>query len=245
MACTHLRTSFKPQEDIQICMHSPFICFQEAVDASIVKSAWECLLPSLLEEYDSDKSLPCVCPRPLFIVNGADDPRCPVAGLLEPLKRCRQAYRLMEKSENFGVHIEAGAGHEVTELMDCLVEEFFVKALKPAGWQDTLDAFRCCTSGGVNRGTGTKCCGASRRGGLTQRLRSMWGRASGGQQKCEHRSGSCIPLQACCESEWASQQDGAGNSGRADTLVMASRMLKRQPSHHAYQDASNMFIVPV
>lgn len=49
---------------------------KEKADAAVVQNAWHRLLPGMLEDYDSPKSLPCIAPRPLFVVNGRDDPRC-------------------------------------------------------------------------------------------------------------------------------------------------------------------------
>lgn len=52
------------------------VCMQEKVDAALVQNAWHRLLPGLLEDFDSAQSLPCIAPRPLFVVNGRDDTRC-------------------------------------------------------------------------------------------------------------------------------------------------------------------------
>lgn len=49
---------------------------QEEADAAVVQSVWHRLLPGLLEDFDAPKSLHCIAPRPLFVVNGRDDPRC-------------------------------------------------------------------------------------------------------------------------------------------------------------------------
>jgi hypothetical protein len=111
---------------------------QEAVDRDVVAGAWCALLPGLLERYDSHLSLPCIAPRPLLIVNGADDPRCPVQGLCAPVAVCREAYEAHGAGGSFACHIEEGAGHEVTDRMDCVVEEFFLWALRPQGWRATL-----------------------------------------------------------------------------------------------------------
>ena len=42
----------------------------------MVQNVWHRLLPGLLEDYDAPTSLPCIASRPLFVVNGRDDPRC-------------------------------------------------------------------------------------------------------------------------------------------------------------------------
>jgi hypothetical protein len=106
---------------------------QEAVTAAVVQNAWHRLLPALVEEYDSPMSLPCIAPRPLLVVNGEKDPRCPIAGLDDVFARCRRAYSMLGAPEDFIVHIEPDTGHAVTHHMDCVVEHFFYKHLRPAG----------------------------------------------------------------------------------------------------------------
>lgn len=116
---------------------------QVGVDKHLVRRAWQRLLPGLAESYDSQASLPLIAPRPLLIVNGEHDRRCPVAGLVQPIKRCAAAYALCGARDKFKVHIEPGAGHEVTARMDCVVEEFFVHELRPEGFRETLAQLNC------------------------------------------------------------------------------------------------------
>jgi hypothetical protein len=107
-------------------------CVQDEPDADLVRGAWERLLPGLLQAFDSPASLPCIAPRPLLVVNGAADGRCPVGGLAKVLRRCRRAYKAHGCSHLFEVFIDQGAGHQVTDAMDCVTEDFFVRTLKPA-----------------------------------------------------------------------------------------------------------------
>ena len=83
------------------------------MDRDVVGNAWACLLPALLESYDSQATLPAIAPRPLLIVNGANDERCPVAGLCAPLAACLRAYAAHGAAHNLHCHIEPDAGHEV------------------------------------------------------------------------------------------------------------------------------------
>ena len=86
----------------------------------------------MLEHYDAPRSLPAIAPRPLLIVSGACDPRCPVRGLRPALRAAERAYRLHGASDSFGAVIQDGVGHEVSPEMDAAVEAFFIKQLKPA-----------------------------------------------------------------------------------------------------------------
>lgn len=104
---------------------------QERADAAVVQNVWHRLLPGLLEEYDAARSLPCIAPRPLLVVNGELDPRCRADGLSDIFAECQKAYRHWGCEENLQTHIEPGAYHEVTAAMDLVVEEFFAKHLLP------------------------------------------------------------------------------------------------------------------
>lgn len=104
-------------------------CVQEAADAAVVQNVWHRLLPGMLEDYDAAKSLPCIAPRPLLIVNGEHDPRCRIEGVEEVFSECRKAYRHWGCEGNLEMVIDAGAYHEVTAEMDQAVERFFVKHL--------------------------------------------------------------------------------------------------------------------
>eukprot|EP00892_Ulva_mutabilis_P011860 jgi/Ulvmu1/9046/UM005_0139.1 len=115
-----LRHAFK-----QICND----CAKESADAAVVQNVWHRLLPGMLEDYDAPKSLPCIAPRPLMIVNGEHDPRCPIEGLKAVFAECQKAYKHWGCEGNLTTHIEPGAHHEVTAAMDAVVEKFFIKHL--------------------------------------------------------------------------------------------------------------------
>ncbi|GFH08541.1 uncharacterized protein LOC101504608, partial [Haematococcus lacustris] len=48
------------------------------VDSAVVCAVWQRLTPGLLDVYDAPLSLPALCPRPLLVVTGATDERCPM-----------------------------------------------------------------------------------------------------------------------------------------------------------------------
>ena len=51
---------------------------RQRITSAVVRAVWDKLLPGLLEEYDAPRSLPAIAPRSLLVVNGAQDPRCPI-----------------------------------------------------------------------------------------------------------------------------------------------------------------------
>ena len=50
-----------------------------AVDAELVGAVYRRICPGLIDELDGPSSLPLIAPRPLLVVNGELDPRCPRA----------------------------------------------------------------------------------------------------------------------------------------------------------------------
>lgn len=107
------------------------LCLQADIDAALVRCAWDRLLPGLLSGYDSPASLPCVAPRALLVVNGAADPRCPIGGLHSVFLACKRAYAAYGCREHFEVFLDPSAAHEITDAMDCAVEDFFQRHLRP------------------------------------------------------------------------------------------------------------------
>ena len=59
-----------------------------------------------------------MAPRPLLIANGELDPRCPIAGLEEPLLAARQAYENVRCPQNLKVYIEKGLAHAPSQGID-------------------------------------------------------------------------------------------------------------------------------
>ncbi|CAI5496918.1 unnamed protein product [Closterium sp. Naga37s-1] len=87
------------------------------VDAEVVTAVWNRITPGLLQHFGPYNSLPAICPRPLLILNGESDPRCPVEGLRRALQRAEEAYSRAGVANHFEFHVEKGVGHEVTEAM--------------------------------------------------------------------------------------------------------------------------------
>nr|KYP65176.1 Putative esterase yitV [Cajanus cajan] len=74
-----------------------------AIDKEVVKKVWDRIAPGLASQFDSPYSIPTIAPRPLLILNGAEDPRCPLGGLKIPRAKARQAYGKFNCLDNFKV----------------------------------------------------------------------------------------------------------------------------------------------
>ncbi|GLT25447.1 hypothetical protein SLA2020_005750 [Shorea laevis] len=87
------------------------------IDKEVVEKVWNRIAPGLASDFDSPYSIPAIAPRPLLILNGAEDPRCPLDGLAIPKERASKAYGEAHHTDNFKLVAEPGIGHQMTPLM--------------------------------------------------------------------------------------------------------------------------------
>ncbi|KMZ60163.1 hypothetical protein ZOSMA_5G00240 [Zostera marina] len=100
------------------------------IDKEVVEKVWNRIAPGLASQFDSPYTFPSLAPRPLIVANGADDPRCPLAGLQVPFQNTKDAYKKFGLSENFEVIIENGIGHQMTSSMVKAASDWFDRFLK-------------------------------------------------------------------------------------------------------------------
>ncbi|GFZ08450.1 alpha/beta-Hydrolases superfamily protein [Actinidia rufa] len=62
------------------------------IDKEVVEKVWDRIAPGLASQFDSPFTIPIIVPRPLLILNGENDPRCPLGGLEIPISRACKAY---------------------------------------------------------------------------------------------------------------------------------------------------------
>ncbi|XP_071697861.1 uncharacterized protein [Rutidosis leptorrhynchoides] len=103
---------------------------KDVIDKEVVKKVWDRIAPGLATEFDSNYTIPLIAPRPLLMLNGAEDPRCPMAGLDVTISRTRTAFEDAECSLSFHVVAEAGIGHQMTSSMVKEASDWFDKFLK-------------------------------------------------------------------------------------------------------------------
>eukprot|EP00239_Pterosperma_sp_CCMP1384_P000174 CAMPEP_0197847578 /NCGR_PEP_ID=MMETSP1438-20131217/6458_1 /TAXON_ID=1461541 /ORGANISM="Pterosperma sp., Strain CCMP1384" /LENGTH=293 /DNA_ID=CAMNT_0043459537 /DNA_START=1422 /DNA_END=2303 /DNA_ORIENTATION=- len=99
------------------------------VDSEVVSAVWSRIAPGLLDKLDSSLTLPMIAPRPLLVLNGEEDPRCPVEGLEEPLQFTQEAYEALSAIQDFQFRAEKGVGHAMTPNMAEAAEMWFDKYL--------------------------------------------------------------------------------------------------------------------
>ncbi|KAL7164432.1 hypothetical protein ACSBR2_040364 [Camellia fascicularis] len=103
---------------------------KSAIDKEVVEQVWIRIAPGLASKFDSPYSIPIIAPRPLLILNGKKDPRCPIEGLEIPKSRACKAYEDAHCPDNFKVIAQPGIGHEMTPLMVKEASDWFDTFLK-------------------------------------------------------------------------------------------------------------------
>lgn len=102
-----------------------------SIDKEVVEKVWDRIAPGLASKFDSPYTIPAIAPRPLLIVNGAEDPRCPLAGLEIPKSRACKAYEDAQSIHNFKLIAEPGIGHQMTAFMVKEASYWFDQFLMP------------------------------------------------------------------------------------------------------------------
>ncbi|KHN10216.1 Putative esterase yitV [Glycine soja] len=87
-----------------------------AIDKDEVEKVWDRIAPGLASQFDSPYSIPAIAPRPLLILNGAEDPQCLLGGLEIPRTKASKAYRMFNCSDNFKFIAEPGIRHQITRF---------------------------------------------------------------------------------------------------------------------------------
>lgn len=103
---------------------------KSAIDKEVVEKVWNRIAPGLASCFDSPYTVPAVAPRPMLIVNGAEDPRCSLAGLEVPKSRAIKAYGEAHSLDKFKLVAEPGIGHRMTPFMVKEASDWFDKYLK-------------------------------------------------------------------------------------------------------------------
>ncbi|KAL3330571.1 hypothetical protein AABB24_034413 [Solanum stoloniferum] len=103
---------------------------KSAIDKEVVQKVWDRIAPGLASQFDAPYTVPTIAPRPLLILNGEDDPRCPLGGLEIPESRTLKACEKTNCPQNFKLIAQPGIGHQMTPLMVKEASDWFDRFLK-------------------------------------------------------------------------------------------------------------------
>uniref|UniRef100_A0ACD6ACQ3 Uncharacterized protein n=1 Tax=Avena sativa TaxID=4498 RepID=A0ACD6ACQ3_AVESA len=99
------------------------------IDAEVVEKVWDKIAPGMASQFDAPNSVPLIAPRPLLLLNGAEDPRCPILGFQEAVSRAADAYDEAGSAEKFVFIAEPGVGHRMTVNMVKQASDWFDRFL--------------------------------------------------------------------------------------------------------------------
>ncbi|KAF3341432.1 hydrolase YtaP [Carex littledalei] len=102
---------------------------KSSIDKEVVEKVWDRIAPGLDSKFDAPYSVPVIAPRPLLILNGAADPRCPLPGLKAPEESTAEAYKNSGSAEKFKVIAEPGIAHQMTSTMVKEASDWFDRFL--------------------------------------------------------------------------------------------------------------------
>ena len=99
------------------------------INAGVVQAVWDRILPEITAKFDAPNSLPLIAPRPLLVVGGAKDPRCPIEGVLPAIAAAEVAYDSHGASERMDLFTDEEAAHEITPRMWDEIDGWFERFL--------------------------------------------------------------------------------------------------------------------
>ncbi|OWM87786.1 hypothetical protein CDL15_Pgr019369 [Punica granatum] len=107
---------------------------KSVIDKEVVEKVWDRIAPGLASGFDSPNTIPPIAPRPLYIINGEEDPRCPIAGLDVPKSGAEKAYEEAKCPDSFKAYTflfaQPGIGHQMTVQMVKEASDWFDRFLK-------------------------------------------------------------------------------------------------------------------
>lgn len=84
------------------------------VNERVCRELWSKVIPHILDEFDCPPMLTAIAPRPLLILQGENDPNCPLGGARLAHAAAEAAYKSAGAPEKLKIDVAAGVGHSVT-----------------------------------------------------------------------------------------------------------------------------------
>ncbi|MFN3653107.1 MAG: alpha/beta hydrolase family protein [Armatimonadota bacterium] len=97
---------------------------EKEINGKVLRSAWQKLVPGMLDRFDAPNLLPLIAPRPLLILNHEQDELFPVEGARRCFAVCQARYKELKAEGRLELRVAPGLKHaafnfgEVTSMMD-------------------------------------------------------------------------------------------------------------------------------
>jgi dienelactone hydrolase len=103
---------------------------EKEVNAKVCRELWGKVIPGILDQFDCPSMLRLFAGRSLLILNGDQDPNCPIGGARIAIAEADKAFTVAGMSDKLRVSIAEGVGHRVTDEQRREAIEWLVKGLK-------------------------------------------------------------------------------------------------------------------
>jgi dienelactone hydrolase len=104
---------------------------EKEVNQKVCRALWNKVVPGILDQFDCPSMLRLFAGRSLLILNGENDPNCPLEGARLAFAAAEKAFRDAGASDRLKIMVAKGVGHTVTNEQRQAALEWFEKWLKP------------------------------------------------------------------------------------------------------------------
>lgn len=104
---------------------------EPTVTARVARTAWSKVLPGIADRFDCPRMLEAIAPRPLLILNGEDDDRCPLESVRQCYAAAEAAYRKAGAPGKLKLMIAPDTGHRVTDEQRIAALDWLERWLRP------------------------------------------------------------------------------------------------------------------
>jgi dienelactone hydrolase len=104
---------------------------QPAVNQRVCRELWAKVIPGITEHFDCPSMIRLFAGRPLLILNGDQDPNCPVEGAGVAIASAEAAYKEANAADKLKVMVAEGVGHKVTAEQRAAALEWLTRWLRP------------------------------------------------------------------------------------------------------------------
>lgn len=100
------------------------------VNHKVCRELWSKVIPGILDQFDCPSMIRMFAGRALLILNGDQDPNCPIEGARIAFASAEAAYKAAACPEKLNIMVAEGVGHKVTPEQHSAALQWFVKWLK-------------------------------------------------------------------------------------------------------------------
>jgi dienelactone hydrolase len=99
------------------------------VNPKVCRALWAKIIPGILDKFDGPSMVRLFAGRPLLILNGENDPNCPLVGAKLAFAAAETAYKEVKAEDKLRIMVAPDVGHKVTEEQRKAALEWFEKWL--------------------------------------------------------------------------------------------------------------------